>query len=117
MKIQPIKTHQQEVVMMEGAIGARMRMLIGPTEGARNFHMRHFEVEPGGCTPFHKHDYEHEIDVFRGKGMARTEKGDRPIKAGDVIYVAPNEMHQFRNSSDEPIEFICLIPAPCDCAQ
>ncbi len=117
MKIQPIKTHQQDVVMMDGASGARMRMLIGPAEGARNFHMRHFEVEPGGCTPHHKHDYEHEILVFRGEGTARTEKGDRPIKAGDVIYVAPNEMHQFCNSSNGALEFICLIPAPCDCAR
>ena len=117
MKIQPIKAHPQDVVMMEGAVGARMRMLIGPAEGADNFHMRHFEVEPEGCTPHHQHDYEHEILVFRGEGTARTESGDRPIKAGDVIYVPPNETHQFCNSSNEPIEFICLIPAPCDCAQ
>ena len=117
MKIQPIKAHLQETVMMDGASGARMRMLVGPKEGANNFHMRHFEVEPDGCTPHHKHDYEHEIFVLRGEGTARTEAGDRPIKAGDVIYVAPNEMHQFYNSSREPIEFICLIPAPCDCAQ
>jgi quercetin dioxygenase-like cupin family protein len=117
MKIQPIKAHPQDPVMMEGAVGARMRMLIGPTEGAGNFHMRHFEVEPGGCTPHHQHDFEHEILVYRGEGTARTENGDRPIKAGDVIYVPPNEMHQFCNTSNEPIEFICLIPAPCDCAQ
>ncbi len=104
--------------MMEGAKGARMRMLIGSADGADNFHMRHFEIEPGGCTPHHQHDYEHEILVFRGEGTARTENGDRPIKAGDVIYVPPNEMHQFcNNNSSESLEFICLIPAPCDCAQ
>ncbi len=117
MKILPIKAHRQEIVMMEGAKGARMRMLIGSADGADNFHMRHFEVEPGGCTPHHQHDFEHEILVLRGEGTARTSNGMRPIKAGDVIYVPPNEMHQFCNSSNEPIEFICLIPAPCDCAQ
>ncbi len=118
MKIQPIKTHPQEVVMMKGAVSARMRMLIGPTDGAANFHMRHFEIEPGGCTPHHRHDFEHEILVFRGEGTARTENGNRPVKTGDVIYVPPNEMHQFcNNNSSESLEFICLIPAPCDCAQ
>ena len=48
MKVQTIESHEQSVVSMEGASGARMRMLIGPADGARNFHMRHFEVEPGG---------------------------------------------------------------------
>lgn len=85
MKIQPIESHQQETVTMPGASGAQMRMLIGPGEGAGNFHMRHFEVEPGGFTPHHQHDYEHEILVCRGTGTARTESGDQPIKAGDVI--------------------------------
>ena len=35
---------------MEGAEQVQMRMLIGPDDGARNFHMRHFEVGAGGHT-------------------------------------------------------------------
>ncbi len=102
---------------MEGAVGARIRILIGPADGAEKFHMRHFEIEPGGCTPHHAHDYEHEILVWKGTAVARSENGDRPIKAGDVIYVPPNEKHQFCNTGTEPCEFICLIPAPCNCAR
>lgn len=117
MKIQPIKAHQQNPVVMDGARAARMRVLIGPNEGAGNFHMRHFEIEAGGCTPHHQHDYEHEILVLKGSGTAKTLSGDRPFKSGDVIYVPPNEMHQFCNTTDEPCEFICLIPAPCNCAK
>ncbi|HOW19880.1 MAG TPA: cupin domain-containing protein [Phycisphaerae bacterium] len=117
MRIQPIKAHRQETVCMEGAIGARMRVLIGPADGANIFHMRHFEIEPGGCTPHHEHNYEHEILVWRGSGTAKTPAGDRPFKAGDVIFVPPNERHQFCNTSEETCEFICLIPAPCQCSQ
>lgn len=117
MKIQPIKAHRQEPVVASGAKGARMRMLIGPDEGAGKFHMRHFEVERGGCTPRHQHDYEHEIYVLKGSGTAHSPEGDRPFKAGDVIYVAPGELHQFCNTSDAACEFICLIPAPCECAK
>lgn len=117
MKIQPIKAHQQNPVVMDGAKGARMRMLIGPNEGAGNFHMRHFEIEAGGCTPRHQHDYEHEILVLKGSGVAKTITGDRPFKTGDVIYVPPNELHQFCNTTNEICEFICLIPAPCNCAK
>jgi quercetin dioxygenase-like cupin family protein len=115
MKIRPIKAHLQQPVVMEGAKGARMRMLIGPGDGANGFHMRHFEVEPGGCTPHHEHDYEHEILVLKGSGVARSEAGDRPFKQGDVIFVPANERHQFCNTSDTACEFICLIPAPRNC--
>ncbi len=117
MKIAPLKAHPQNPVIMDGARGARMRMLIGPNDGAGNFHMRHFEVEPGGCTPHHQHDYEHEILVLKGSGVARSVTGERPFHTGDVIFVPANEMHQFRNTGGEPCEFICLIPAPCNCAR
>ena len=117
MKIATIKAHRQELVTVNGARGARMRVLIGPDEAAPNFFMRHFEVEPGGCTPHHQHDYEHEILVLKGTGTARTPAGDRPFKSGDIIFVPANEMHQFCNNSTEICEFICLIPKPCDCGK
>ena len=47
MKVRPISSHQQADVTMPGAKLTKMRMLIGPAEGAPNFHMRHFEVAPG----------------------------------------------------------------------
>lgn len=116
MKIQGLKAHRQEVVSMPGAKGARMRLLIGPDDGACTFCMRHFEVEPGGCTPRHRHPYEHEILVLKGGGVAFTPEGDRPFKVNDVIFVPADEEHQFRNTGDEPCEFICLIPAEFQCA-
>jgi quercetin dioxygenase-like cupin family protein len=102
---------------MPGASGAKMRMLVGPEDGAANFHMRHFEVAPGGYTPHHQHDYEHEILILKGSGVAKSAEGERRFEAGDVIFVAANEMHQFTNPSDQPLEFICLIPAPRDCTR
>ena len=117
MKVQPITRHEQRPVDMDGAVGVKMRMLIGPAEKAANFHMRHFEVEPGGHSPHHQHDYEHEILILRGKGVAQSADGDRPFAAGDAIWVPANEMHQFQNTGAEPLEFICLIPAPKDCSK
>ena len=118
MKVRAIKAHRQEPVTDSGARGARIRVLIGPEDGAGNFHMRHFEVEAGGCTPHHQHAHEHECLVLKGSGMVKSAEGDRPFKPGDVIFVPPNEQHQFCNTGGEPCEFICLIPAPkpCDCS-
>lgn len=115
MKLRPISSHQQAEVTMPGATLTKMRMLIGPEDAAANFHMRHFEVAPGGHTPHHQHDYEHEILVLKGTGTAKSEQGDRPFTAGDVIFVPANEKHQFVNTGDAPCEFICLIPALEDC--
>jgi quercetin dioxygenase-like cupin family protein len=112
MKIQSLASHEQTPVAAGGARNVRMRMLIGPEDGAANFHMRHFEVGPGGNTPHHAHDYEHEILVLNGCGIAKTTEGDRPFQTGDVIFVPANETHAFFNTSDERCEFICLIPAP-----
>ena len=116
MKITQIADHAQNDVAMDGASNVRMRMLVGPAEGAGVFHMRHFEVAPGGHTPHHQHNYEHEILILKGTGVAKSDSGERPFKAGDVIWVPPNEKHQFQNTGDTPAEFICLIPAPEDCS-
>ncbi|RME37885.1 MAG: cupin domain-containing protein [Planctomycetota bacterium] len=115
MKVRPIEEHEQRPVEMEGATGIRMRMLVGPEDGAGNFHMRHFEVEPGGHSPHHRHDYEHEVVVLRGEGIVKSEQGDRPLKPRDVVFVPANEMHQFVNTGSDTLEFICLIPAPHAC--
>ncbi len=117
MKVQAIEAHAQQAMPMEGASGVKMRMLVGPAEGAAKFHMRQFEVEPGGHTPHHSHDYEHEILILGGRGVAVSEQGERALRAGDVVWVPANEKHQFRNAGDEPFKFICLIPAPMDCSK
>jgi quercetin dioxygenase-like cupin family protein len=115
MKIKHLVDEPQNDVTLEGALGVRMRMLIGPAEGAGVFHMRHFEVAPGGHTPHHEHDYEHEVLVLKGAGLVKGAEGERPCQAGDVVWMPPNERHQFVNTGREPMEIICLIPAPNNC--
>lgn len=112
MKIQSIEQHEQTDVQMEGAIRVKMRMLIGPSDGAPHFHMRHFEIAPGGQTPHHQHDYEHEVLILSGSGAVKGQQGDKRFKAGDVIFLPANEKHQFVNNTETPCTFLCLIPAP-----
>jgi quercetin dioxygenase-like cupin family protein len=97
-------------VTMEGASGCRVRWLIGEGEKAPNFAMREFEVAPGGHTPKHFHDYEHEVYVLAGCGEIVDGDQRRPLAPGDVVFVAPNDVHQFCNTGAEPMRFLCLIP-------
>ena len=115
MQVQQIDEATQNPVDLEGASNVKMRMLIGPDHNARVFHMRHFEIAPGGHTPHHTHDYEHEVVVLAGTGIAVSAQGERPLKPRDIVWVPPNEKHQFRNTGSVPLEFVCLIPAPQDC--
>ena len=102
-------------VAMDGADGVTMRMMVGRDDGAPNFAMRHFTVAPGGHTPRHSHNYEHEVVILRGAGTAENEGELHDIAPGDVLFVEPNRVHQFRNTGDEPLEFLCLVPVSFDC--
>lgn len=99
-------------VTEEGASGVSIRWLISRPEGAPNFAMRHFELAPGGYTPLHTHAWEHEAFILEGAGEVTTADGPVAVKAGDAVYVAPEELHQFRNTGDGVMKMLCLIPLP-----
>jgi quercetin dioxygenase-like cupin family protein len=90
--------------------GVTMRVVIGPEHGAPYFTMRVFELEPGRTSPHHSHWWEHEVFVLSGQGVVRTEQGDVAISHGSTVFVPGSEMHQFRNTGEDTLRFLCLIP-------
>lgn len=111
MKIVKLNAVQSHPVDHPEIRGATKQVPIGIADGAPNFSMRVFTLEPGGYTPYHQHPWEHENYVLNGSGVMVDGQGNHhPIEAGDFAIVVPNEMHQFRNTSQEPLQFICLVP-------
>lgn len=102
---------------MDGVKGVRMRMMVGRADGAPTFAMRHFTVEPGGHTPRHSHDYEHEVYIVEGGGRVEHDGEFRDIRAGDVVFVKPNAVHQFVNTGRAPLKFLCMVPTTFDCGK
>ena len=100
----------QEVEAQPAAEGVTMRVAIGPDEGAPFFNMRVFEVQPGYATPHHSHWWEHEIFVLAGQGKLKTGQGDVPVSYGSTVFVPGGEMHQLRNTGNDVLRFICLVP-------
>ena len=94
----------------EGAVGARMAVLIGPQEGAPNFIMRCIELDAGGCTPYHTHAWEHVVYILKGTGKLKSQEGDHDLKPGSSVLVLPGEKHQFAADSHTPLAFLCTIP-------
>lgn len=110
MRVVQAQNIQQVPVDMPGSQGCRVRWLIGENVDAPNFAMREFEVQSGGYTPRHSHPYEHEVFVLAGEGTVLENNTPHPIRAGDTIYVAPDEIHQFQNNGKEPLKFLCMVP-------
>lgn len=101
---------ESEIPSVDGIKDVTIRWLITKKDGAKNFTMRLFEVQAGGYTPLHQHDWEHEVFIVKGTGELRDKNKVYPFKVGDVVYVHPMEWHQFVNTGDEVLQFLCLIP-------
>ncbi len=93
---------------VQGVMG---RVVIGKDDGARNFCMRVFTVAPGGFTPKHSHAWEHEVFIHSGQGSVFKEGGWVDVKSGTVLFIPGGEEHQFKNTGDDKLIFVCLIPS------
>jgi quercetin dioxygenase-like cupin family protein len=94
----------------EGASKLKVRWLITQDVGAPNFAMRLFEMEPGGHSPLHAHPWEHEVFILEGEGVVVGANEAIRFKPGDVIFIPPNEKHQFKNDGNKAVRFLCLVP-------
>ncbi len=94
----------------EGTSKLKVRWLITKEMGAPNFAMRLFEMESKGHSPLHTHPWEHGVFVLEGDGVLVGEDKERKFKAGDVIFVPPNEKHQFKNNGPKILRFLCVVP-------
>jgi len=90
--------------------GAVQREVINAADGAPNFCMRVFDVEPGSSTPSHSHGWEHEIFVLSGRGVVVGGGKETQIAKDSVVFVPPDEHHCFMNNGDEVLRIICVIP-------
>ena len=97
------------------------RVLIGNQNESAKFHLRYFEILPGGYTSFEKHRHEHVVIVIRGKGKVFCGKSES-ARAGkqyemnflDTLYIAPDIPHQLSNPFHEPFGFFCIVNAKRD---
>lgn len=110
MKYQNYKDVEAKVPDAEGIKDLTVRWLVSDKDGAKNFAMRLFEVEPGGYSPWHQHEQEHELFIVQGEGVAKKEGGEIKFKAGDFFFIEPWEWHNFVNTGEDKLKFLCVIP-------
>lgn len=97
-----------EIEPMSMPGGAKIRWLITHKDGAPNFSMRLISVNKGDSTPYHSHDYEHEIFVVSGKCKVTIGDNVREAVEGDFIFIPPNTNHGMTATDD--MRIICIVP-------
>ncbi len=102
---------QEQEYISPDAHGVSVRWLILPADEAASFGLRYFEVAPGGHTSLDRHAHDHGVVVLRGRGRVLLGEEVREISYGDTVYVSPHELHQLRCVGEEPLGFLCVIPA------
>jgi quercetin dioxygenase-like cupin family protein len=95
--------------------GILRTVLVGDSGEGTGFQVRYFEIAPGGFSSLERHAHEHAVVVLRGRGQVQLGDQVHELGFGDTVYVAPNDVHQFRNpSAAEPFGFLCVVDAQRD---
>ncbi|MBI5190594.1 MAG: cupin domain-containing protein [Nitrospirae bacterium] len=94
--------------------GIDRNTLIGNRGESSKFHLRYFEINPGGNSSLEKHGHEHTVICARGRGRAIVDDRLHDMSMMDVLYVAPDTPHQLLNPYSEPFGFFCIVDAERD---
>ncbi len=105
--VEPVKIETEEAKAIKYS-------LISAKDGAPNFAMRLFILPKDGKTPFHSHDWEHEIYIIKGKVKLKGKDKTWELGEGHAIYVPPNELHGMENIGDEEARILCMVPLKGD---
>jgi quercetin dioxygenase-like cupin family protein len=92
------------------AVDAKRRWLVTKERGSPNFTMAIVEVAPGGSTLRHSHPYEHAMYFLDGVGELLESNGTSPLSPWEAVYIAPDEIHQIRNTGKTTLRFLSVEP-------
>jgi len=110
MYLQDVKKIDSKAVNAPGAINAFKQVLVGPQEGWDGWVMRLFSLGKDGSTPQHSHSWPHINYVVKGTGTLLMEGEEREIGSDYVAYIPGGAVHQFKNTGESELSFICIVP-------
>ncbi|WP_031513101.1 cupin domain-containing protein [Desulfofalx alkaliphila] len=114
MYVGNIKNIPSVKVDAPGVVNAVKQTLIGPEHGWEGWVMRLFTLGTGGNTPKHSHPWPHINYVVCGEGTVLMDGKEQPLTAGSVAYIPGGAEHQFKNTGENELAFICIVPEEGD---
>lgn len=110
MYLQDVKNIASKAVNAPGATNAFKQVLVGPQQGWVGWVMRLFTLGKGGCTPQHSHSWPHINYIVKGTGTLFMEGEEREIGPDCAAYIPGGVVHQFKNTGESDLSFICIVP-------
>ena len=103
-----IEDVEEEVV--SNAVRVYRRWLISKKHGSMNFAIRVFRIEKGGMSPPDSHDWEHGVVVLSGSGIVTIDDKEYEVRRGNFLFIPPKARHSFKQTGEDDLVFICVIP-------
>ena len=104
------RADEVEYETLSAADGVRKAVILDEGDGAPNFRMRRYRLEPGAEVPKHTNGVEHEVHTVAGEYVVGIDDEEHAVSAGDSLLIPAGTVHWFRNESDEESSFICMVP-------
>ncbi len=90
----------------------RLRELLHPNHDglAIGYSLAHARIEPGARTIRHHLEGASEVYyLISGQGTMHIDGEQRPVAAGDAIFIPPGAVQFLVNTGDVPIEFLAIV--------
>ncbi|WP_121820217.1 cupin domain-containing protein [Halostella salina] len=104
------RADEVEYEPVDAAEGLSKGVLVDASDGAPNFAIRRFTLDPGATVPKHTNAVEHEQYVLDGEYVVGIDGEERVVGAGDSLLIPAGVVHWYRNEGDEPGAFLCAVP-------
>lgn len=92
------------------ADGLSKAVLLDESDGAPNFAIRRFTLEPGASVPKHTNEVEHEQYVLAGEYTVGIGEEEYTVAAGDSLLIPARTVHWYRNDGELEGAFLCAVP-------
>jgi len=99
-----------EYETLSKADGVSKAVVLDESDGAPNFRMRRYRLEPGAEVPKHTNAIEHEVHTVTGEYVVGLGNEEHTVSEGDSLLIPADTVHWFRNETDEESAFVCMVP-------
>ncbi len=70
------------------------------------------EIPVGSELPYHAHEVEEIMFIYKGKGEAVIEGQTSPLAPETMVFTPPGVKHTFKNTGSEPLTFAFFYAPP-----
>src|SRR2546428_10679952 len=107
-------THVRSVAeirfLEEGSHNVKMKQLIGHEDGARKTAMHELIISKGGYSAPHRHEWDHQLVVTEGRGVAIIGGEKNPRRPGGALLLPTKEGQQVPQRGREPPKVVTRAP-------